>query len=494
MGWDVIRPPEPAKDVTYDVAMTTPVATVPFEPAELVDVDPIDFEYDGPAELKLTCENLLAVYQLSVITTRSVIEVIDDQMDDIVRKCGDWRTPFWQKTHIQQIHCKSKNNLRRKKLLRSTETYVAVDLVWTVGNVPDDAAEVSDTAASPVFEAITSSPVIEVTDVVVEPPVAIDPIDECEHFDCNGNGQCYDQAIGYYCTCDAGYSGEDCETSVCDSYTGCSHVCYVSDGNPTCACGEGQTSVNNVCEDPDAVCQAFGCSDGCGYKSDNSPACYCDEDKFMLSDGKTCEQVSDICATGVCEKGCSNTTPSLPQPLEDQTYTCSCGLNEVVNMDGSCSVNACNSSPCEDVCILDDTVTDGFRCECAAGTSLQDDGFSCSKDVCLNIYCSHDCVVDQDTEAETCVCPAGYTLNPADDTECVDISVLCDGFGCSDICMISDEQPTCLCNDGREMGSDEKTCADIPCYNNGPCQQICSVYNGAEECSCNDGYEGDGFY
>jgi len=511
MEWDVIPPPEPAKDVTYDVELVLPVATEPFSPPELENVEPIEFVFDGPEELILTCENMLAVYQLSVIeaggvvdvegvtctaltTTRTVFETMDDHYESIKEKCGP-RGDFYLKTDFQKLHCRSKISLKNKSKDRSADMFASVELVWTVANVPETSEQVSDTTASPVYEAITTSDEIEITEITPpEPPVAIEPIDECEAFDCNGNGQCFDMAIGYYCTCHPGYSGDDCENSVCDSFTECEHLCYVNvEGLPTCACGEGKTSVGNVCADPDEGCLNHGCSDFCGYDSDDLPACFCPENKYLDDDGKTCVEVSDICATNVCQKGCENTTPSLPAPLVDQSYTCSCGNNEVLNENGSCSNDACHDNPCQDLCILDESATDGFKCQCTSGRSLNEDGQTCTSDVCLTIYCSHDCVVHPETGAESCVCPGGYTLDPEDNTNCISTTDLCDGFGCSDGCAVIESQPTCLCDASQGRigpGEDGKTCTSNPCHNNGPCQHICTVAGGEAVCSCSDGYVG----
>ena len=37
-------------------------------------------------------------------------------------------------------------------------------------------------------------------------------IDECSSSPCQNGGSCYDQVNGYFCTCQQGYNGNECET------------------------------------------------------------------------------------------------------------------------------------------------------------------------------------------------------------------------------------------------------------------------------------------
>ena len=42
----------------------------------------------------------------------------------------------------------------------------------------------------------------------------ISDIDECQSNPCQNGGTCKDQVNGYSCSCNAGYTGEKCQTSM----------------------------------------------------------------------------------------------------------------------------------------------------------------------------------------------------------------------------------------------------------------------------------------
>ena len=37
-------------------------------------------------------------------------------------------------------------------------------------------------------------------------------IDDCSGVTCNGNGECVDEVSGYHCSCNNGWSGNNCDT------------------------------------------------------------------------------------------------------------------------------------------------------------------------------------------------------------------------------------------------------------------------------------------
>ena len=53
--------------------------------------------------------------------------------------------------------------------------------------------------------------------VYVKPVTALSDIDECASLPCQNGGTCTDGVNGYTCACAAGFTGSDCETSMCQS-------------------------------------------------------------------------------------------------------------------------------------------------------------------------------------------------------------------------------------------------------------------------------------
>ncbi|XP_072032704.1 uncharacterized protein [Amphiura filiformis] len=165
-------------------------------------------------------------------------------------------------------------------------------------------------------------------------------VNECDSSPCV-NGICYDSDNQYYCDCDPGYMGVNCDTVMCgpDSFI-CGGLCVTSDqfcdGNPDCPdgidemnCPETTPSVMTTNVKTEATCE---------------PNHFlCDFDKCIINFW-VCDAVKD-CDDGTDEAYCQGTTPSY-STLTTQIITVTCEPNRFL-----CDINVCiiNFWVCDDI-------------------------------------------------------------------------------------------------------------------------------------------------
>ncbi|KHJ79802.1 EGF-like domain protein [Oesophagostomum dentatum] len=68
-------------------------------------------------------------------------------------------------------------------------------------------------------------------------------LEACTAVDCNNRGACLGTKKNYICACHLGYSGKNCEDTVCDSNRDCNGrgICLGTTSSLTCLCNLGFT-------------------------------------------------------------------------------------------------------------------------------------------------------------------------------------------------------------------------------------------------------------
>lgn len=181
----------------------------------------------------------------------------------------------------------------------------------------------------------------------------------CYEEDCSNHGRCTNAETSYNCTCDPGFTGEDCRTDIDD-------------------CEDNLCENNSTCIDGIAK---FTCECQIGYE------------------GTLCEQQIDECHSNPCRNG--GTCIDLLA-----NYSCNCPDEYVGHQCEAKRLVTCENKPCFNGSTCVDTVNmktgNNFTCNCAKGMvgALCDTPF-CVEEPCKYGYCN--------TSAEPfCHCKRGY--------------------------------------------------------------------------------------
>uniref|UniRef100_A0A8C6WS95 Uncharacterized protein n=1 Tax=Neogobius melanostomus TaxID=47308 RepID=A0A8C6WS95_9GOBI len=138
---------------------------------------------------------------------------------------------------------------------------------------------------------------------------------------------------------------------------------------------------------------------------------------------------------------------------------------------------------CEHVC---DVVGDEVMCSCNDGYELNEDGLSCGlKNVCFEDTCQYQCVMGE--TGFTCLCPQGLEL-ASDQRTCSDVDEcllqeVCGGH----VCVNSEGSYACHCKEGFEMADGE--CRDLDECVSSTCEHTCLNNIGSFSCQCYGGFE-----
>eukprot|EP00057_Strongylocentrotus_purpuratus_P029787 XP_011684261.1 PREDICTED: fibropellin-1-like [Strongylocentrotus purpuratus] len=245
-------------------------------------------------------------------------------------------------------------------------------------------------------------------------------INECLSNPCKNGGTCTDETNMYTCTCEAGYTGDECQT--------------------------------NINECMSAPCQNGGvCVDGV-----NSYFCLCTGTGF---DGTHCENKIDECSSNPCEN--EGTCTDLIA-----MYTCTCAAGFEGN-ECQTNINECMSAPCEN----SGTCVDGINNYVCICTDTGFDGTNCDNNIddCANNPCENGGTCTDGINDYSCTCEPGYigddceiNFNECGSTPCQNNGTCMDGIN-SYSCDCMDGWTGPLCGDNIDE------CASNPCSNGGTC-------------------------
>uniref|UniRef100_H3AD23 Sushi, von Willebrand factor type A, EGF and pentraxin domain containing 1 n=1 Tax=Latimeria chalumnae TaxID=7897 RepID=H3AD23_LATCH len=219
---------------------------------------------------------------------------------------------------------------------------------------------------------------------------------ECFVNPCQNNGTCEKIGTGYFCICQSGFTGSNCEVDIDECGSGpCQNnaLCIDGIGKFACQCHPGYT-VGSLCEVNINECSCDPCLNG-GMCVDgiNSYNCNC-ATGFI---GTHCEIDFDECLSNPCLNSgvCKNLVGE---------FECVCPLGFSGNK-CEMNINECLSQPC----LNGATCTDGtnsFRCQCAAGYM----GQICETDIneCESNPCFNQATCVDALNSYNCKCAPGY--------------------------------------------------------------------------------------
>jgi hypothetical protein len=341
-------------------------------------------------------------------------------------------------------------------------------------------------------------------------------IDECTDGtdDCDDNASCANTEGSFDCTCNSGFEGsgtactdvDECatETDSCDDNAACANTA----GSFDCTCNSGYEGDGTTCTDVDecaadpapcdanAVCANFDGSFEC--------ACFPGYD----GDGTVCTDI-DECTDGTANCDANATCANIPA-----TFECNCNTGYDWNTENTACVNvdecATDADNCDDNAACTDT--DGsFDCVCNSG--YNGDGTACADiDECTDgtDNCDANAACTNTDGSFTCACNSGYDgdgLSCANVNECV-TKLVDDHDGFTSPCRLCVENvdgecywswdTVCdLCADGT--GSDwcppnscNDECVVSMATHNCDALATCADTDGSFTCTCPTGYDGDG--
>ncbi|MBN3280272.1 DNER protein, partial [Polyodon spathula] len=264
----------------------------------------------------------------------------------------------------------------------------------------------------------------------------------CEEFDacsenpCENNGTCTDVRQGddgknVICACQAGYTGEQCESVIdhCLSQP-CRNggICFNNLPGYSCHCPEGYRG--SVCEEKIDPCASSPCqNNGSCYSNGLTYSCSCSP----WYTGPTCAQLIDFCALNPCAHGICRSVGT--------SYKCLCipGYHGLYCEE---EYNECLSTPCQNSGTCKDLVND-YECLCTA----EYEGKHCElyNDPCVHVNCQNGGTCDSEGLNATCLCPPGFL---GEDCE-VDVNE-CESNPChhSGTCIDQSNGYTCHCPQG----------------------------------------------
>ncbi|XP_072035205.1 uncharacterized protein [Amphiura filiformis] len=355
-------------------------------------------------------------------------------------------------------------------------------------------------------------------------------IDACTPNPCMNSGTCFlgDQSVPYFCLCQEGFVGVNCEESTNDP-------CIIqpclnqgtcvrnSDTAYTCVCRSGYLGTN--CEfQTTQPCNSNPCFNGgvCTNVNSNRYVCTCPvthtgtQCEIQVAQGDRCS-LSPCLNQGTCfnsasgagyvcvcpdgfvgancetyiDSGC-NSNPCLNGGTCYQgvgtSYICVCQATHEGTHCETAIANSCTINPCFNggVCSLAAFNTNGFVCQCPptyTGTNCQTRVTSqCSPNPC---FYGGTCVTV--TGGYNCVCQPAYT-----GTNCQTLVInSCTANPCINggTCYPVQNVYTCVCPPtytGTNCHIQVLLCTPNPCYNGGTCIATATDYN----CVCRAEYTG----
>ncbi|XP_078351565.1 uncharacterized protein LOC144636272 isoform X1 [Oculina patagonica] len=301
----------------------------------------------------------------------------------------------------------------------------------------------------------------------------------------------------YVCLCQAGYTGEHCETGLdideCTKKTdNCSEnaMCNNNKGGFSCSCKPGFSGDGINCADIDECAKKTeNCSEN-AMCNNNKGGFSCSCKPGFSGDGINCADIDE------CAKKTENCSENAMCNNNKGGFSCSCkpgfsgdGINcadidECAKKTDNCSENAmCNNNK------------GGFSCSCKPGFS--GDGIKCADiDECAKKTdnCSENAMCINNKRGFSCSCKPGFS---GDGINCADIDKCTKKTdNCSENAMCNNTKGSFNCSCKPGFSGDGINCADIDecsrktdnCSENA----VCNNTKGSFNCSCKSGFSGDG--
>ncbi|XP_022097167.1 fibropellin-3-like isoform X3 [Acanthaster planci] len=200
----------------------------------------------------------------------------------------------------------------------------------------------------------------------------------CDSMPCLNGGACFDLSAFYFCVCDVGFGGQNCQIDI----SGCSSNPCMNNGTCerlregySCTCQPFYSGDN--CETEMRPCMSDPCLNGatCMDNSIESYTCFCQAGYS----GSNCETDINECASNPCAN--NGTCEDLLN-----MYSCTCpSFYSGVNCETE--VRPCMSDPCMNGATCSDVSTDFYVCFCEPGYT----GFDCESDIdeCMESPCAN---------------------------------------------------------------------------------------------------------
>ncbi|XP_071505772.1 uncharacterized protein [Diadema antillarum] len=301
----------------------------------------------------------------------------------------------------------------------------------------------------------------------------------CDYEPCQNGAFCVNEGIDYSCTCQAGYSGKNCQMNIDEcSSDPCANGATCSDfvDSFQCTCAPGYEGVN--CENEIDFCLSTPCENNAPCTSVLGDfECSC---PYGLS-GKNCSIEVDLCAGDPCKNGatCSQSRHAVTG------YLCQCapgyrGVNCSMNID------ECQSSPCLNHGSCIDGIN-SYTCNCPFDFS----GSRCEEDVdlCANVTCQNNGTCTEIGNRTFCACAAKFSGEFCQEETTACSGVICENGGTCTAISESTLEYSCRCvpgYTGLHCEVDVDFCQSEPCLNGATCIDGNTNFT----CECPTGFTG----
>jgi len=180
-------------------------------------------------------------------------------------------------------------------------------------------------------------------------------INECQSSPCF-HGTCFDRLDNYYCHCEDGYTGRDCDSNIdeCQSSPCVNGTCVDKVNGFDCLCQTGFSGVR--CEVDVNDCLSVSCGNGTCTDHVNNYSCICN----VGFTGRHCEILITECTNASCY-------PNVPCTENDFTITCGVCPSGFTGDGKNCKdIDDCVNQTCANGGSCVDGISN-YSCSCPAG-------------------------------------------------------------------------------------------------------------------------------